>query len=79
MRNSLSMTLASYGLPRNRTRLNDEDQLAGRFADYPNPEKYVDDLFFGCLVAASGADRKKFLEKLEQKKRDEKTFPRGVR
>ncbi len=55
MRNALRETLASYGLPRNRTRLNDEDQLAVKFADYPDPDKYADDFFFGYLVA----DRKK--------------------
>jgi CRISPR-associated protein Cst2 len=74
MRNALRETLASYGLPRNRTRLHDEDQLAVKFADYPDPDKYADDFFFGYLVAASGPDRKKILEKLEEAKRDEKAF-----
>jgi CRISPR-associated protein Cst2 len=74
MRNALRETLASYGLPRNRTRLNDEDQLAVKFADYPDPDKYADDFFFGYLVAASGPDRKKILEKLKEAKRDEKAF-----
>jgi CRISPR-associated protein Cst2 len=37
MRNALREILASYGLPHNRTRLNDEDQLAVKFADYPDP------------------------------------------
>src|SRR5580698_9232990 len=74
MRNALRETLASYGLPRNRTRLNDEDQLAVKFADYPDPESYADDFFFGYLVAASGSGRKKILEALKKKGRDEKEF-----
>lgn len=74
MRNALRETLASYGLPRNRTRLHDEEQLAVQFADYPDPDKYADDFFFGYLVAASGADRKKIQAKLKEAKRDEKTF-----
>ena len=74
MRNALRETLASYGLPRNRTRLNDEDQLAVKFADYPDPDNYADDFFFGYLVAASGTDRKKIQEAVKEKGRDEKSF-----
>jgi CRISPR-associated protein Cst2 len=74
MRNALRETLASYGLPRNRTRLHDEDQLAVQFADYPDPDRYADDFFFGYLVAASGADRNKIRAKLKEAKRDEKAF-----
>lgn len=74
MRNALREALASYGLPRNRTRLHDEEQLAVRFADYPDPEKYADDFFFGYLVAASGADRKKIQSKLKEAKRDVEAF-----
>src|SRR6476620_190857 len=59
MRNALREILASYGLPCNRERLPDEDQLAVKFQDYPDPDKYVDDFIFGYLVAASGTDRKK--------------------
>lgn len=51
MRNALREVLASYGLPCNRTRLNNEEQLAVRFSDYPYPAKFVDDFFFGYLVA----------------------------
>lgn len=51
MRNALRETLRAYGLPCNRTRLHDEDQLAVRFDDYPYPERYVDDFLFGYLVA----------------------------
>ena len=52
MRNALREILAKYGLPCNRERLHDEEQLAVRFADYPNPDKYADDFLFGYLVAA---------------------------
>jgi len=51
MRNALREILAGYGLPANRTRLNDEDQLAVQFADYPWPDRYADDFLFGYLVA----------------------------
>ncbi len=74
MRNALRETLASYGLPRNRTRLNDEEQLAVKFADYPDPDKYADDFFFGYLMAANDTDRKKIQEKLKEAKRDHKAF-----
>jgi CRISPR-associated protein Cst2 len=74
IRNALRETLARLGLPRNRTRLTDEDQLAVRFADYPDPDKYADDFFFGYLVAAGGADRAKIRNKIKESGRDEATF-----
>lgn len=64
MRNALREILNRYGLPCNRERLHDEEQLAVRFESLPDPEKYVDDFLFGYLVAASSADRKKMLEKI---------------
>ena len=69
IRNALREILAAYDLPCNRSRLHDEEQLAVKFAEYPNPEKYIDDFFFGYLVAAGTADRKKILEDLKKKKR----------
>lgn len=66
MRNALREILAGYGLPCNRERLHDEEQLAVKFADLPNPDKYVDDYFFGYLVAAGNADRKKMRANLEE-------------
>jgi CRISPR-associated protein Cst2 len=54
MRNALRETLSTYGLPRNRERLHNEEQLAVRFEDYPFPEKFADDFFFGYLVADRG-------------------------
>jgi CRISPR-associated protein Cst2 len=70
MRNALREILAGegYSLPCNRVRLPDEDQLAVRFSDYPDPDKYADDFFFGYLVAASGNDRKKTRKELEEKR-----------
>lgn len=62
IRNALRETLALYGLPCNRTRLDNEDQLAVSFREYPCPEKYADDFFFGYLLAMNAADRKKFEE-----------------
>jgi CRISPR-associated protein Cst2 len=51
MRNALRETLRAYGLPCNRERLTNEEQLAVRFEDYPYPERWADDFFFGYLVA----------------------------
>src|ERR1700741_1395886 len=65
MRNALREMLANkYELPCNRERLHDEDQLAVRFADYPDPDKYADDYLFGYLVAASGKDREKIRKEI---------------
>jgi CRISPR-associated protein Cst2 len=40
MRNALREILAGYGLPSNRSRLHDEEQLSVTFAEYPNPHKF---------------------------------------
>ncbi|RUL82177.1 type I-B CRISPR-associated protein Cas7/Cst2/DevR [Tautonia sociabilis] len=74
MRNALRETLAAYGLTCNRTRLNDEEQLAVRFADYPDPDTYADDFFFGYLVAATGKDRKGILDAIKKSGRDVSAF-----
>ncbi len=70
MRNALREILAGpgYGLPCNRKRLPDEEQLAVEFKDYPDPDNYADDFFFGYLVAAGAADRKKIRKELEEKR-----------
>lgn len=73
IRNALREALGSYGLPLNRTRLHDEEQLAVTMAEYPNPGKYADDFFFGYLVAATSKDRKKILAEVG---RDDFTFKR---
>src|SRR5207248_6543674 len=70
IRNALRETLASYGLPCNRSRLNDEEQLAVKFRDYPNPDEFADDFFFGYLVA----DRKKTIDALKKAGRDASKF-----
>ncbi|MCU1263772.1 MAG: CRISPR-associated autoregulator, Cst2 family [Acidobacteria bacterium] len=51
MRNALREMLAKVD-PRfcNRSRLFDQKELAVRFEEFPNPEKYADDFFFGYLV-----------------------------
>lgn len=68
MRNALREILRGYGLPSNRERLHDEEQLAVRFADYPDPDKYADDHLFGYLVAASGKDREKIRKEIAAKR-----------
>src|SRR4051794_1484768 len=62
MRNALREILAGYGLPCNRSRLHDEEQLAVKFQKYPHPEKYIDDRLIGYMVAANSADRRKTKE-----------------
>lgn len=51
MRNALREQLAMYGLPSNRKRLHNEDQLAVEFQDFPNAEAFADDFLFGYMVA----------------------------
>src|SRR5271166_73352 len=67
MRNALREILAGYKLPCNRERLHDEEQLAVKFKDYPDPDRYVDDFFFGYLVAAGSKERKEILKKSGRK------------
>ncbi|NET57976.1 MAG: type I-B CRISPR-associated protein Cas7/Cst2/DevR [Symploca sp. SIO2E6] len=51
IRNALREVLILMGLPHNRTRLHDQDQLAVEFKEYPNADKYADDYLFGFMVA----------------------------
>ncbi|MGB0712569.1 MAG: type I-B CRISPR-associated protein Cas7/Cst2/DevR [Gammaproteobacteria bacterium] len=74
MRNALRETLKTLGLPCNRERLGDEEQLAVRFQDYPDEEQFADDFFMGWLVAASGKDREKIRKELKAKGRDPDAF-----
>jgi CRISPR-associated protein Cst2 len=76
MRNALREILAGYGLPCNRSRLHDEEQLAVTFKDYPDPDKYADDFLLGYFVAAGSADRKKILKELGEAGRDGFRFKR---
>ncbi|MBU4356747.1 MAG: type I-B CRISPR-associated protein Cas7/Cst2/DevR [Proteobacteria bacterium] len=74
IRNALRETLAIMDLPSNRTRLHDQEQLAVKFEDYPDPDKYIDDFFMGWLIAATGPDRKKHLENLQKNGRPPEKF-----
>lgn len=58
MRNALREMLIKAGLPCNRTRLYDQDQLAVEFKEFPNSEKYADDFLFGFMVADKDAINK---------------------
>jgi CRISPR-associated protein Cst2 len=52
IRNALREILRGYDESLcNRERLHNEKQLAVRFKDYPWPERYIDDFFFGYFVA----------------------------
>ena len=74
MRNALRETFKKLGLTCNRERLNDEDQLAVKFMDYPDPEKYVDDFFMGWLIAAGKSDREKIKKEITEKGRNPEKF-----
>lgn len=58
MRNALREMLIKAGLPCNRKRLHNEDQLAVEFKEFPNAEKYADDFLFGYMVADNDAIKK---------------------
>lgn len=51
LRNALREMLIAFGLPHNRTRILDADQLAVEFKEYPDADKYADDFLFGYMVA----------------------------
>lgn len=72
IRNALREMLQAYGLEVNREREHNEDQLAVRFKDVPWPEKYVDDFYFGYMVAnkkeAEGALSKERKESFRYKR-----------
>jgi CRISPR-associated protein Cst2 len=59
MRNALRETLILMGLPHNRSRVYDADQLAVEFKEVPNASKYADDFLFGFLVAKPPEEMKK--------------------
>lgn len=74
MRNALRETIKEMGLPTNRERLHDEEQLAVKFEDYPDKDKYADDFFMGWLIAATKKDRESIKKELEDKGRNFDTF-----
>lgn len=76
MRNALRDILRRLGLPCNRERLHDEEQLAVKFQDYPDADRFADDFFMGWMVAAGKEDRKKILGELQTRKRKGFTFKR---
>lgn len=55
MRNALREILAKAGLPMNRKRLHNEEQLAVEFKAFPNAQEYADDFLFGFMVADGAA------------------------
>lgn len=74
MRNALREVFSEMKLPCNRERLHDEEQLAVKYQDYPDHDRYVDDFFMGWLIAAGKKDREAILKELKEKKRDTTTF-----
>jgi CRISPR-associated protein Cst2 len=74
LRNALRETIGELGLPCNRERLPDEEQLAVKFESYPDTDKYADDFFMGWLIAAGSSDRKKIIEELKKTGRDTEKF-----
>jgi CRISPR-associated protein Cst2 len=57
MRNALREMLIKAGLPHNRSRLHNEDQLAVEYKEFPAADKYADDFLFGFMVADPNAVR----------------------
>jgi CRISPR-associated protein Cst2 len=58
MRNALREMLIKAGVPSNRKRLHDQDQLAVEFQEFPNASKFADDYIFGFMVADNDAIKK---------------------
>ncbi|HFE47486.1 MAG TPA: type I-B CRISPR-associated protein Cas7/Cst2/DevR [Nannocystis exedens] len=69
MRNALREMLAAAGLPCNRRRLHNEEQLAVEFRELPDPETFADDFLFGYMVADKKA-AKEMKKKGRPSKRD---------
>lgn len=74
IRNALRETMRTLGLPNNRTRLHDEEQLAVRYLGYPDTETFADDFFMGYLIAATGKDREKIKKEIKEKGRNPEEF-----
>ena len=58
IRNALREMLIKAGLPHNRSRLHNEDQLAVEYKAFPDAEVYADDFLFGFMVADKDATSK---------------------
>ena len=74
MRNAIREGLRAVGLPCNRSRLHDEEQLAVKYEDYPDIDAYADDFFMGWLIAAGKKDRENIEKELEAKGRNRARF-----
>jgi CRISPR-associated protein Cst2 len=74
MRNALREVFQEMKLATNRHRLHDEEQLAVKYEDYPDPDSYVDDFFMGWLIAAGKKDREAILKELKDKGRNPERF-----
>lgn len=75
MRNAIREILSGYsGVECNRERLGDEEQLAVKFRDFPDAERYADDFLMGWLLAQGLADRKETTAKLKQMGRSVERF-----
>jgi CRISPR-associated protein Cst2 len=74
MRNAIREGFRALSLPCNRERLHDEEQLAVKYGDYPDQDRFVDDFFMGWLIAANGADRKKIKGEIEASGRNVAAF-----
>ena len=72
IRNAMRETLGRLGLPCNRERLSDEEQLAVKFIDYPDADRFADDFFMGWLVATK--NRKAIRDELKGKGRNPDDF-----
>jgi CRISPR-associated protein Cst2 len=57
IRNAMREMAKEMGLPINRTRLNDEDQIAVQFASFPNPELNWDDAIMGWVAAITKKEK----------------------
>lgn len=75
MRNAIREILRGYpGVKCNRERLGDEEQLAVKFADFPDAEEYADDFLMGWLIAQGKEERKKTRKTLKEGGRDPEKF-----
>lgn len=74
LRNALRDMLQTLGLACNRERLVDEQQLAVRYTEYPDPDKYADDFFMGWLIAAGADERRRIRNDLRAIGRDPDRF-----
>ena len=74
MRNALRETLRTLGCTCNRERIHDHDQLAVKFQDYPDPDRFTDDFFMGWLIAANRTERDRILNELRAAGRDPDSF-----